>query len=114
MFALAEGQKKKASRKLFYENEFCVNVNPSADRHQCGTERTTRKCRQLEPIRKNHATAIQTDAVLCVRVCLFSSGRAYTTKYVLGEKKNETLLFFPFFLQYRVIRHNFKAFFSIL
>lgn len=27
---------KKKSRKLFYENEFCVNVDPSADRHQCG------------------------------------------------------------------------------
>lgn len=106
---------KKISRKLFYENEFCVNVDPSADRHRCGAVCTARKCRQLRPIRKNHATAIQPNA-LCVRaffvVDVRQVVRSYTTKYILGKNDtffNITLSAIIFFHFTNSMPHNFFA-----
>lgn len=67
---------------------------------------TTRKCRQLKPIRKNHATAIHTDRVLCVWV-VFSSGSQVYIQICIAKK-------YDTFFQFRVIRHNFKAFFHFV
>lgn len=74
-------------------------------------QRTARKCRQLKPIRKNHCNCnTKRCRSLCARVCLFFSHQVARTQPNTYWEKNATF----FYIQYRVIRHNFKAFFHFV